>query len=622
MNNPESSSSSSSSSSTHPSTSRDPGPSIRPSSTPSPIIHRSLHHRRSLPPTSRSISPHRPTDAQEVYSTLSCKTPTTQLISSNSPITPLQAIYEAFIPPSTPPSPRSRFTYDPRTPLLTQEPDTYGAVKGLTEESDVESDVLVANVMGRPEPRARVHWIKTFFKFVGPGFMIGYLDPGNWSVDLSAGSQFGYSLLHVIFLANIMAIVLQYLCIKLGVVTGLDLAMSCRRILPRPINLLFYLLCEIAIIATDLAEVIGTAVALRLLFNIPLTVGVAVTALDVLVILAVWGAKNLRVFEGLLWCWWRLWRGVLRFLIWKSGPVWGDVGWGMVPTTRLFTEDGMLYLAMGIIGATIMPHNLYIHSSIVRYRSSKDSTILGDIHDVPTDDTPHLHTAQPTRRQQLIPQILWYTNLDSILALTCALLINASILIVSSSSFHDPTHPSEIAELDDAYTLLRENLGPPAGVAFAAALLFAGQSSTVTGTIAGQIVMEGFLKPSIKIPPWVRRLSTRCLAIVPAMGGMNRLLVASQVVLSLQLPFAIWPLVFMSVRFKDEDSGCTTPTPPPTTSPTTTLPPPPGTSDVDNASSNEILACYANEWPLFIVSVVVAVVITAFNVVLLVQIFS
>ncbi|KAJ3118065.1 hypothetical protein HDU96_004069 [Phlyctochytrium bullatum] len=461
---------------------------------------------------------------------------------------------------------------------------------------------------------------------------MSYLDPGNWSVDLSAGSQFGYSLLTVIALANAMATVLQYLCIKLGVVTGCDLAMACRKTLPRSVNLCFYVLCEIAIIATDLAEVIGTAVALQLLVGLPLPAGVLITALDVLVILAVWGAKNLRLFESAIMGLVMAVAGCFGYLLFRSGPNWSNVAKGLIPSPELVTNGGMLYLATGIIGATIMPHNLYIHSSIVRYRSSKDGEDLGEINDIayseppPTVirpqpdegentraeqpllsgsgaetttstpnktlpgnasndgnvDPPIHHGTQPTRRRWLIPHILWYTNMDSVLALSCALLINAAILIVAAAAFHetprggDGGDPEEVAELADAYELLNRYLGPAAGMAFALALLFAGQSSTMTGTIAGQVIIEGFLggpngfAPRLRVPAWLRRLSTRVLAIVPAMtvatlageSGMNRLLVASQVVLSLQLPFAIWPLVLitgnkklMTVTFKDESDA-------------------------------------------------------------------
>ncbi|KAJ3211910.1 hypothetical protein HDU67_004182 [Dinochytrium kinnereticum] len=246
--------------------------------------------------SSRSHSPIRLTP--DAYNSLRPKTPSTQLAFSKSPVTPLQAIYEAIAGGGG-----GETSEGERRGLIEGGEGGYGTgngVEGFEEESDVEGDVQAALLMGRPTIRTKWHWVRTFFKFVGPGFMIGvgYLDPGNWSVDLSAGSQFGYSLLSIIFLANLMATLLQYLCIKLGVITGHDLAMACRRILPPSLNLLFYLLCETAIIATDLAEVIGTAIALKLLFSIPLPVGVAVTALDVLVILAVWSAKSLRAFEG------------------------------------------------------------------------------------------------------------------------------------------------------------------------------------------------------------------------------------------------------------------------------------------------------------------------------------
>ncbi|KAJ3095748.1 hypothetical protein HDU97_006574 [Phlyctochytrium planicorne] len=543
----------------------------------------------------------------------------------------------------------------------------------------------------------------TFLKFVGPGFMIGvgyYLDPGNWSTDLAAGSQFGYTLLHVILLANLMAILLQYLSIKLGVITNQDLAMACRTTLPSYFLVPIYVLCEIAIVATDLAEVIGTAVSLRLLFGIPVQWGVVVTALDVLVVLAAWGHRRVRLFEGVIGALVVGVAGCFGYLVFKSQPVWRDVVEGLLPTERIFKEDGMLYLAMGIVGATIMPHNLYIHSSIVRYRSSQTSSNLGEIcdlgdeelsstpdlisrhqsgssianiagstssnisspsvesqgrHKIPTSPEDNgsnnipekaiedVVSLQPKWRREMIPQILWYTNMDSILALTLALLINGSILVVASAAFHDRSIGSgslkgpgnngtewDAAELGDAYELLRETLGYPAAVAFAVALLFAGQSSTITGTIAGQVVMEGFLgigvgnkvkadedasgesangeavpQQPFVIPPWLLRLSTRVLAIVPAMivasmtgeSGMNRLLVASQVVLSLQLPFAVWPLVaitsskrWMTVGFVEEESG-----------------------KIEKE-------CFANGWMLTGLAWLVAGLITAFNGVLVWQV--
>ncbi|KAJ3187563.1 hypothetical protein HK101_009365 [Irineochytrium annulatum] len=497
---------------------------------------------------------------------------------------------------------------------------SYGTIEGHTRQDENNGEVEdqhLLSIMGGSSSKKR-SWMRNLLKFIGPGFMIGvgYLDPGNWATDLAAGSQFGYSLLFIIFIANAMAILLQYLCIKLGVITGNDLAMSCRRHLPWSVNVAFYLLCEVAIIATDLAEVVGTAIALELLFGLPLPWGVALTSLDVLVILAVWGAKNLKLFEFAIMGLVGSVAVCFAYLVFVSNPDWEGVFEGFIPTPRLFTENGMLYLAMGIIGATIMPHNLYVHSSIVRYRSSKDAETLGEIRELSSDESTATATAttnaadesvgpdvQPARRKTFIPQILMFTNIDSVLALTCALLINSAILIVAAASFFGDNE--EVGELKDAYLLLSRHLGPAAGVAFAAALLFAGQSSTITGTIAGQIVMEGFLGHRFKISPWLRRLSTRSLAIIPAMTvailsgeqGMNQLLVASQVVLSVQLPFAVWPLVWftgsravMTVHFKE--------------------------------GVEEEKRSYANGRILHAIAIGVAVVITAFNVVLILQILG
>ncbi|KXS18203.1 Nramp-domain-containing protein [Gonapodya prolifera JEL478] len=533
-------------------------------------------------------------------------------------------------------------------------------------------------------------YLQTLLRYVGPGFMIavGYMDPGNWATDLAAGSAFNYSLLHIVLLSNLMAVLLQSLAVKLGVATDRDLAANCRANFPKWINIPLWLLAEGAIVATDLAEVIGTAIALNLLFQVPLLWGVLVTGLDVLIILLGWQEGTLRFFEagvGFL----VLGVGVcFSVLLANSRPNFGDLMRGFIPTPGLFTEPGMLYLAMGIIGATVMPHNLYLHSNIVLHRRREAETLAkveeekeredkqkpsqldgasitqrigaftashrseghtGGEHDgfvsvamTPTSNKKprltsdaelrkdekgetervvkgaamhdtrrifHRHgtTAEassgdvtvevvPTGDAQIrsesesapgssahgdldlrrttvsldsaggsgfepdpmshLPTTLHFTILDAVLALTFALFVNAAILSVSAATFF--SHGTQVGELADAYRLMVNSLGATAGTLFALALLFAGQSSTITGTLAGQVVMEGFLGPAAvgKVAPWVRRLITRGCAIIPAAivcvvrgeSGVNDLLVGSQVALSVQLPFAVWPLVWFTAK--------------------------------------------------------------------------
>ncbi|ORY51006.1 Nramp-domain-containing protein [Rhizoclosmatium globosum] len=455
-----------------------------------------------------------------------------------------------------------------------------------------------------------------FLRFVGPGFMIGvgYLDPGNWATDLAAGSQFGYTLLYIILLANVMAIVLQYLCIKLGVVTGNDLAMACRKHFSYRANIALYILTQLAIIATDIAEVIGTAIALNLIFNLPLPYGVALTSLDVLFILAFYGAEHLRKYEFIVIALLGIVSACFIYLLVVSGPVWEDVVLGYLPSIGIFTDSNQLYIAMGIMGATIMPHNLYLHFSIVRFRSHKDSGSLGEIVELPEQQADlNVENVQPKSRIQMIPDSLRYSNMDSIMALCGALLINSSILIVAAASFY-LSGETEVAEIKDAFLLLRKHLGPPAAYAFAIALFCAGQSSTITGTLAGQIVTEGFLGPSIQFRPALQRLFTRILAIAPALAsslltgenGMNQLLVLSQVVLSLQLPFAIWPLIWITcgggdgeaMKVKFRDTGTVED----------------GTGEV---VEDETVIDFRNGVVLKVFAVVIAVFITIFNVILL-----
>jgi manganese transport protein len=363
---------------------------------------------------------------------------------------------------------------------------------------------------------------------MGPGFLVavGYMDPGNWATDIAGGSAFGYTLLSVILLSNLMAIVLQALSARLGIAAGLDLAQACRAYYSKPVSMVLWLLAEIAIIACDLAEVLGTAIALQLLFGIPLVWGVIVTALDVFLILALqrYGFRKIEAFIVALLL---IIAGCFAFELLYAKPDVGAVLGGLVPTPGIVTDPAKLYLAIGILGATVMPHNLYLHSSIVQTRAFDPS------------DAGKADAAK------------WAT-IDSTVALGLAFFINAAILIVAAAVFHTAGR-TEIAEIDEAYRLLAPMMGVgAASIVFGVALLASGQNSTVTGTLAGQIVMEGFL--NLRLPVWLRRMVTRLLAIVPAVivvgasgdGGATKLLVLSQVVLSLQLPFAVVPLVLFT----------------------------------------------------------------------------
>ncbi|KUL96511.1 manganese transporter [Bosea sp. WAO] len=364
--------------------------------------------------------------------------------------------------------------------------------------------------------------------FVGPGYLVavGYMDPGNWATSLAGGSKFGYTLLVVALVSNIMAIVLQSLCARLAIASGRDLAQACRDAYPKPVSFVLWLLAEIAIIATDIAEVIGTAIGLNLIFGIPLELGVIITALDVFLILYL-QKLGFRWVEALVITLLGVIALCFAIQIALADPDWGQVVRGFAPTTEIVRNPEMLYLALGILGATVMPHNLYLHSGIVQTRAYGESL--------------------PEKRQALK-----YATIDSTVALMFALTINASILILAAATFHK-TGQTSVAELGDAHKLL----GPLLGLAiaptlFGIALLCCGINSTVTATLAGQIVMEGFLK--IRLPPWLRRLITRGIAIIPAAAvtiwygdsGTAQLLILTQVVLSLQLSFAVFPLVMFT----------------------------------------------------------------------------
>jgi manganese transport protein len=376
-------------------------------------------------------------------------------------------------------------------------------------------------------PKGVSFWRKAL-AFAGPGYMVavGYMDPGNWATDLAGGARFGYTLLSVVLLSNLMAILLQALALKLGIATGRDLAQACRDHYSRPVSFVLWVLCEIAIAACDLAEVIGSAIALNLLFGIPLIWGVCLTAFDVLLILML-QHKGFRYLEALVIALVASIGVCFAAELIMARPDLANVVGGLLPTGEIVTNPTMLYIAIGILGATVMPHNLYLHSSIVQTRKVLPDSI--------------------SRREAIR-----FATLDSTVALLFAFFINAAILILASATFHNTGH-QEVADIGDAYRLLAPLLGTTAAsTLFAVALLASGQNSTITGTLAGQIVMEGFL--NIRLPAWLRRLITRLIAIVPAVivtglygeRGAGGLLILSQVVLSLQLSFAVVPLVYFT----------------------------------------------------------------------------
>jgi manganese transport protein len=386
----------------------------------------------------------------------------------------------------------------------------------------------LGDLFGSVRTSAKGSLWRKLLAFLGPGYLVavGYMDPGNWATSLAGGSKFGYALLAVALLSNLMAIVLQSLCTRLGVATGRDLAQACRDSAPRWVSIPLWLSAEIAITATDLAEVIGTAIGLSLLFGLPLSIGVCVTALDVFLILALqaFGFRWIEAFVVAL-------LGIIALCfaiqIAMAQPDWAEVIKGFVPSSQLLTNPDMLYLALGILGATVMPHNLYLHSGLVQTRGYGDS---------------------PAEKREAIA----LATADSTIALCLALTINASILILAAATFHR-SGQLDVAELDQAHSFLAPLLGSTlAPTLFAIALLCCGLNSTITATLSGQIVMEGFLH--WRITPWLRRLITRLIAIVPAVvvtiwageKATGQLLIMSQVVLSLQLPFAVVPLVLIT----------------------------------------------------------------------------
>jgi manganese transport protein len=368
-------------------------------------------------------------------------------------------------------------------------------------------------------------WLRKMLAFAGPGYLVavGYMDPGNWATDIAGGSKFGYTLLSVVLISSLMAMFLQALSAKLGIATGRDLAQACRDHYSRRTAIALWIVCETAIAACDLAEVLGSAVALKLLFGVPLLAGVIITGLDVLIVLALQG-RGFRLIEAFVITLIASIAACFAYEIFFAQPLWQEAAWGFLPKAEILRNREMLYIAIGILGATVMPHNLYLHSSIVQTRAFGSST--------------------RDRREALK-----YAVIDSTLALCFALFVNAAILVLGAAAFHT-RGLSNVAEIADAYKLLSPVLGVSlASTVFACALLASGQNSTLTGTLAGQIVMEGFLE--IRLKPWLRRLITRGIAITPAVivigiageGKVTALIVLSQVILSFQLPFAIIPLV-------------------------------------------------------------------------------
>lgn len=375
---------------------------------------------------------------------------------------------------------------------------------------------------------AGASWFRKLLAFTGPGFLVavGYMDPGNWATDIAGGSQFGYRLLFVIVLSNLMAVILQTLSGKLGLVTGKDLAQVCRERFNPAVVIMLWVLAELAIAATDLAEVIGSAIALNLLFGIPILYGVIITAVDVLLILLLQN-KGVRTLESIVIVLMGTIAVCFAIDLFMAHPSNSGIFHGLVPDTEVLRNPEMLYIAIGILGATVMPHNLYLHSSIVKSRKIENTV-------------------------KAKKEAIHYTTIDSTIALTIAMFINGAILVVSAAAFHQ-AGMFDVADITDAYHLLTPLLGTTmASILFGIALLASGQNSTLTGTLTGQIVMEGFL--NIRLPAWLRRLATRLIAIIPAVivtaiageKGTADLLILSQVILSLQLPFAVIPLVMFT----------------------------------------------------------------------------
>lgn len=394
----------------------------------------------------------------------------------------------------------------------------------LTRPDSIPPEVSLPEMHRSVAVPATAGWLRRMAAFIGPGYLVavGYMDPGNWATALAGGSAFGYTLLSVALLSSLMAMLLQALCARVGIATGRDLAQLCRDRFPRPVNLALWALAEVAICATDLAELIGTAIALELLFGIPLLLGVLLTAADALLILWL-QHRGVRWLEALVAGFILLVFGCFAAQLLMAQPVWAEVFAGYVPSRAILADEAMLYIAIGILGATVMPHNLYLHTAVVQSRAYTDK-----------------------------PEAIRFAALDSTIALSLALVVNSAILITAAAVFHAGGR-TEVAEIQEAHTLLAPMLGSSAAATlFAVALLLCGLNATVTATLSGQVVMEGFL--GMRLPPALRRLVTRGVAIVPAVvvtwlygeSGTAQLLILSQVVLSLQLPFAVVPLLLFA----------------------------------------------------------------------------
>ncbi len=444
--------------------------------------------------------------------------------------------------------------------------EALGWKKGVGEESVEMAKSLPEVHKSIPVPK-NYGFFRKLMVFAGPGFLVavGYMDPGNWATDLAGGSKFGYALLSVILLSNFFAMLLQHLALKLGVVTGKDLAQMCRDQYTKKTAIFLWLMAEIMIIACDLAEVLGSAIALNLLFGIPILWGVIITALDVLLILLL-QSKGFRYIEAVVVT--LISTITLAFIaeIILSSPSIIPLLSGFIPTVELVFNPEMLYIAIGILGATVMPHNLYLHSAIVQTRNYEES-------------------------EEGKKEAIKFATIDSTVALGLALFVNAAILIVSAATFYYKGY-NDVAEIEEAYKLLAPLLGTGlASVLFALALLASGQNSTITGTLAGQIIMEGFI--NFRIKPWLRRLITRLMAIVPAVifiaiygsKGVTDLLILSQVVLSIQLSFAVFPLIMFT-------------------------------------SSKKIMGIFVNSKKITIISWVIAIIIASLNVWLIINILK
>lgn len=449
------------------------------------------------------------------------------------------------------------------------------------ESSTLYDDSVMLEDENQETQKSFMAKLKRFLSFCGPGYMIavGYMDPGNWATDIEAGSKYGYSLLYIILISNVMAVILQHLCIRVGVYTRRDLAQNCRIQCHPYVNWFLYIVAELAIISCDLSEVIGTAIALNLLFGMPILWGVLLTVADVLLLLAGFNSDNssqYKILEFLVMALMSIVGGCFLIQVLLVKPDWKEVALGFIPrSTQLFTDKDALFSALGIIGATVMPHNLYLHSSIVKYRlppplpkfKADDSDCedeggadeeVASFTERPVEDLKRTEVNE-SRYWSTLKSIIRYNTVDTLIALFLALLINAAILIVSAAAFN-ARGKTDVKHIEDASELMKQWLGKGASILFGLALLAAGQSSTVTGTLAGQIVFEGFLR--MRMAPWLRRIVTRVVAIVPAVliiywageESINKLLLYSQVVLSFQLPFAIVPLIIFAFPSKKPQS--------------------------------------------------------------------